>query len=77
MDSGTQCDSDLDALVSKRKKEHIQAKVEHFLTCACEAEERGDYFRAGRYFVRALYCEGKLRNNGSRYAYVWSALPLY
>ncbi len=52
--------------------------LERFLAIACDAEDKGDYFKATRAFVLALFCEGRLQpDSGNAWAYVYSAMPVY
>lgn len=61
-----------------KKMQRLMSKFERFLCLACRAEQRGDYFRAGRCFVLALLCEGRIKTKGNAaYTYVLAAMPVY
>ncbi len=63
---------------SEEKLKCLTTKLERFLSRACEAEDKRDYLRSGRYFVLALYCEAKLQaDQANIYEYVRSAMPVY
>jgi len=66
------------AMDDSKKAERLAKKIECFLTRACVAEEKCDYFKAGRCFAMALLCEGRLLTDGKgAYAYVLSAMPVF
>jgi len=56
----------------------LSKRLERSLALACQAEFRGDYLRAGRAFVIALLCEGRLRPDvQSPWDHVFKAMPVY
>lgn len=60
------------------KVNRLMTKLELFLNRACRAEEKQDYFKAGRCFALALLCEGQLLTDGKlTYTYVLTTMPVY
>jgi hypothetical protein len=76
--SGEIIAEEVKALCEKAKRGRLAGKRERFFKRAYEAEEEGDYFRAGRAFVLALLCEGRLRPEVTDpCGYVRDAMPVY
>jgi lipid A disaccharide synthetase len=76
--SGEVIAEEIKVLCEKAKRERLVRKLERFLERAHEAEEKRDYFRAGRAFVLALLCEGRLRPEVTDpCGYVRNAMPVY
>ncbi|MFC1675944.1 hypothetical protein ACFL3G_02640 [Planctomycetota bacterium] len=60
------------------KRQHFKERLQCFLDRACEAEEKKDYFTAGRLFRLALFSEAKLRPDvNNAYGYIYKAMPIY
>jgi hypothetical protein len=59
------------------KSKRLMAKLERFLSRACQAEQRENYLKASRCFLFAVYCEAHLRNVVGVYEYTRSVLPVY
>jgi hypothetical protein len=65
------------ACVDKRNG-YWAKRLERFLTIAIQAEAELDYFRAGRAFVLALFCEGRVRDDVTNpWTYIFQAMPVY
>jgi len=77
--TGTSIVEEIKKFCEKVKRQRLTDKLERFLKRAYEAEEKKNYFRAGRAFALALLCEGKLKEDveGNAFAYVYSAMPVY
>ena len=77
--SGKIIAEEIKALCEKTTRERLVNKLERFLQRAYIAEGKKDYFRAGRAFALALFCEGRLKNDvkANAYTYVLSAMPVY
>jgi hypothetical protein len=61
-----------------KRREYWTIRQERFLEIASQAEAQRDYFTAGRAFVLALFCEGRLRDNVKNpWAYIFQAMPVY
>jgi len=58
------------------RKRYWAKRLERFLAIASQAEH--DYFMAGRAFVLALFCEGKLQGKSdSLWQHVYPCMPMY
>ena len=57
---------------------HWAKRLVRFLAVAIQAEAERDYFRAGRAFVLALLCEGRLQGDfDNPWQHVYKCVPIY
>ena len=60
------------------RKRYWAKRRESFLVIAGQAEAEHDYFRAGRAFVLALFCEGRIQGTfDDPWQHVYQCMPIY
>jgi hypothetical protein len=76
--SGKEIADSIKRFLEETERAHLEKRLNRFLKRAHEAETNGNYFRAGRAFVLALFCEGRQRNEVTDVCeYVRHAMPVY
>jgi hypothetical protein len=66
------------SVCAEKRNGYWVKRLERFLTIAIQAEADHDYLRAGRAFVLALFCEGRLHNDvANPWTYIFQAMPVY